>query len=438
MDLLADCVAVFFIAHFLWSYYWNCYRKGYTIDLWHFELAFNVFAIYIMLPFSRIDLNALVIGPGLWRHTAPFVNEAYFISALGYAGILAGGNLWRLRLGLGLRRGFDRVIEWPLQGALNVLRAPRLVFVHCAISLALLGTTLAIYFAHSGFGFNLRGLLLVMPALRPLAQFAAFYGIMAGSYALARYAIYRERSMLVPPLMIAVAFCFYAERSDIIGVFMLALIVSMVRMRRRLRLVYLAAGVVGILFVAMLLDALRRPNFSPVAVLQRFGFNVFFGNSFSDTRDFATVLSFWNGQLLLGKTYLAGLISFVPRVLSPFRDKWALGVVTATMVGFLPTQHPGLRIGVFGEAFLNFGLPGVLALSLFLGSVLKLMDLRVKQSLAQLPRSGMRVFAYFILGYLTGAAQNSSSASAFYTVMVFIGVSAAMIKFSRFLKLPLA
>ena len=408
------------------------------MDLWHFSLAFYVFSIHVMLPFSRVGLNALVIGPALWHRTAPFIDEAYLISALGYAGMLAGGSLWRLRLGLGLRRGFDRAIEWPLQAALNVMRAPRLLMVHCVISLTLLGTTLAIYFAHSGFGFNLRGLLLVMPALRPLAQFSAFYATISGSYAFARYAIYRERSMLLVSLAIVVAFCFYGERSNIAGLFVLTLTVTMVRMRRRLRLVYLAAGVVGILFVVMLLAALRRPNFSFLGVVQSFGFSVFFGNSFSDTRDFATILSFWNGELLLGKTYLAGLISFIPRVLSPFRDKWALGVVTATMVGFLPTQHPGLRIGAFGEAFLNFGPPGVLALSLFLGSVLKLVDLRVKQSLAELPRSGMRVFAYFILGYITAAAQNSTSAAAFYTVMVFIGLSEAMIRFSRFLKLPLA
>jgi len=438
LDLLTDCVAVFFIAHFLWSYYWNCYRKGYKLDFWHFGLVFNVFTIHVMLPFTRIDFNALVIGPYLWKRTAPFINEAYLISAFGYAGILIGGNLWRLRLGLGLRRGFDRVIEWPLQGALNVLRAPRLLIVHCVISLMLLGTTLAIYFAHDGFGFNLRGLLLVMPALRPLAQFSAFYAIIAGGYAFARYTIYRERSMLLLTVPIALAFCFYAERSNIFGLFLTGAVVTAIRMRRRIRLLYIAAGFVGVLFLVMLLDAIRRPNFSLSGMLQGFGFNVFFGNSFSDTRDFATILSFWHGQFLWGKTYLAALISFVPRVLSPFRDKWALGVVTATMAGFLPTEHPGLRIGISGEAFLNFGLPGVLALSLFLGSVLRLIDMRVKQSLAELPRSGMRVYAYFFLGYLVGAAQNSSGGSVVYTVLAFLAVSWAMIKVSRLLKLPLA
>ncbi|MEO7030703.1 MAG: hypothetical protein ABI147_15005 [Acidobacteriaceae bacterium] len=437
MNTVANCLAIAFTLHFLWSYYWTCYSKGYKIDVWHFGLGVNLFVIHWMLPFSRSNLNMFVLGPVLWHHAAPFVDEAYFISAAGYAAILLGGSLWRVRLGWGLRRAFSRAVELPARGVLIIVRSRRLVIVHCLIGITLMGIALAIYFSISGFGFNLRGLLLVFPALRALAQFAAFYSILAGGYAFARYAMYREREMLLLTLIIAVGFIFYGERSNIIVLFSTVALVTLIRLRRRARLLYLAAAILATLFAVMLLDALRNPHFSLGNVLTSFGFSIFYGNSFSDTRDFAIILSYWDGHLMLGKTYLAGLIAFIPRFVSSFRDTWAIGVVTARLAGFSPLEHPGLRVGLFGEAFLNFGMAGVILVGLFSGMVVRLIDLRVKQSLAELPRSGVRVYAYFILAYWTAAAQNSSAASSFYTVLVFIGVSWVMIRASRFLKLPL-
>lgn len=437
LNIVANCVAIAFTLHFFWSYYWTCYRKGYKIDVWHFGLGINLFVIHWMLPFARSDLNMFVLGPALWNHAAPFVDQAYFISAAGYAAIVLGGSLWRLRLGWGLRRAFSKAVELPTRGVFIIVRSRRLVIVHCLIGITLMGIALAIYFSISGFGFNLRGLLLVFPALRALAQFAAFYAILAGGYAFARYAMYREREMLLLTTIIAVGFIFFGERGNIVALFSTVVLVAFIRLRRRARLLYMAAGVLATLFAVMLLDGLRSPNFSLSHVLTGFSANIFYGNSFSDTRDFAIVLSYWDRHPLFGKTYLAGLFAFIPRFVSSYRDTWAIGVVTARLAAFSPTQHPGLRVGTFGEAFLNFGMAGVILVGLFTGMVVRLIDLRVKQALAELPRSGVRVYVYFILTYLTTAVQNSSGASSFYTVLVFIGLSWAMLRASRFLKLPL-
>ena len=89
MDNLANAIAVLFLLHFCWSYYWNCYRKGYTIDLWHYSLLNTLFIIHVMLPFARSNLNIFALG-WLLQRTQGHVNEAYFISAFGYFFILVG------------------------------------------------------------------------------------------------------------------------------------------------------------------------------------------------------------------------------------------------------------------------------------------------------------------------------------------------------------
>ena len=406
------------------------------MDMWHFSLLFNLFVIHVMLPFSRSDLNIFALGPLLTR-TQAHVNEAYFISAFGYAGILVGGSLWRVRLGFGLRTFFSRAVELPTRGSLFLLRSKSLLLAHGILATLLLTGVLLYYFRISGFGFNLRELLLVTPALRPIAQFTAFYSILIGSFALARYYQLKERSMLVVVLTLSFGLLFYGERGNLIGIIALTAFASFIKLGRRLRLKRLIIVLLGILAIVFILDALRQRNFSPSSIASGFLLSVFYGNSFSDTRDFAVVLSFWDGHHFFGLTYLAGLLAFIPRFLSSFRDTWALGVVTATLVGFKSTEHPGLRVGLFGEAYLNFGLVGVWLLSLFIGATSRLIDLRMKQAVAILPPTSMRVFSYLIVGSLAAVAQNSTGASALYSILLIFLFSWIAQKVARFLKVSL-
>ena len=437
MDLLANLTAIAFILHFFWSYYRNCYSKGYSMDVWHFSLAMSVFTIHVMLPFSRSDLNIFALGPAFLTKAQEHVNESYFISAFGYLWLLVGGNLWRLHVGLNLKKRLSEWLEYPTRGSLLLLQSGRLLLLHGLLASLILAGVLAYYFRAEGFGFNLRGLLLVQPELRPIAQFGAFYSVLMCSYCMVRFYLYRELLLLLPISVILTELLFFGERSNYLGIAMLPIMGLFITKGRKIKLIWLAAGFLLALVFAMALDALRGGNFSAARVLGGFALNVFFGNSFSDTRDFALVLGYWDHQLLLGKTYLAALMAFIPRVFSSFRDQWAYGVVTASIVGINPKEHPGLRIGAFGEAYLNFGLPAVLLLGLFAGAVLRLIDLRMKQSAIIYPRSDPRIYSYYVMGMLIGVAEISSAASQFYTVMlIFIG-SWVTIEIAKFLEIPL-
>jgi oligosaccharide repeat unit polymerase len=193
-----------------------------------------------------------------------------------------------------------------------------------------------------------------------------------------------------------------------------------------------------VLLVSSLLGALRSGTFSLLGSIERLGVNMAYGNTFSDLRDFAVILSYWNHKYLYGATYVAGVVAFVPRFLLPFRDKYAIGVVTATMAGFLPTEHPGLRVGTFGEAYLNFGLLGVAALGLLIGCLLRLLDMRVKQELRIHAKPTLLTYSYFMLTLISTFFTSSVVGSAMYSTLIFFGLCWLMVRVSRLLGFPLA
>jgi hypothetical protein len=423
VETFENLIAAVCVMHFVWSYYTTCYRKGYRMDIWHWALLWNVFSIHVMLPFDRSDLNIFALGTGLLRRTQAQVTLAYAISALGYFALLAGGKLWQLQSGLGLRRTMASMLKVPAKGSLSLLNARGLLRLHgLGSALAMMGIIL-LYFHMMGFGFDAGSILVANPSIRPFGQFSLFYGTLISSYTLVRALRYREPDMIVITILLFAELSFFGSRSSLLGVALVAMIVGMIRMGRRLRLLWLVGGAGFGLFLAIFLDAARRPNFSLQRVLASLTLGIFYGNSFSDVRDFAIILSFWDGHLFWGKTYLAGLFAFVPQVLSTFRTQWSLGVVTATMAGFSPTAHPGFRIGLSGEAYLNFGLVGVIMVGLFSGAVIRWVDAETKRAIRFLPASDLHAYSFWVSLTIVSVAQNSSGASTFYTTMLLLWIS---------------
>lgn len=95
-----------------------------------------------------------------------------------------------------------------------------------------------------------------------------------------------------------------------------------------------------------------------------------YGNQFSDVRDLAWMLSGFDGHLLGGKTYLAGYTPFIPSFISTFRQQWGWGRWSTEAVHLDPEFHGGLRGGMFGELYFNFGFVPMVAGALVVGLLL--------------------------------------------------------------------
>ena len=159
------CAFLFFLA----TYYRNCYRHGYRIDFWNSQIfLYCAIPIMAMLPFERDDLNAVIVGQDLPK-IIEAMPTAFIVAISGFFALYIGGNLWRVQLGIGLRRtvneGLKRISAHVPDDYVFTQRLGGTVRRVC---LCLQAIILSIYFSGAGFGFDLRAYTFLNPGLRPI------------------------------------------------------------------------------------------------------------------------------------------------------------------------------------------------------------------------------------------------------------------------------
>ena len=126
--------------------------------------------------------------------------------------------------------------------------------------------------------------------------------------------------------------------------------------------------------VALSLAILLVLQFAVLGGLNRTGPNSFaidaaitYGEVFGEVREFAWLLSEWEGNYFYGTTVEAALLP-LPETASSFKARNLMSSETKSIVG-IPEDapHGGLRVLIFGEAYLNFGYPGVVLVALLFG-----------------------------------------------------------------------
>jgi oligosaccharide repeat unit polymerase len=404
------------IALFLISYYRNCYRKGYRIDFWHAQLFLAcIFPNMIMLSFAKSDLNVIVLGTDL-PAVVSVLPIVFPITFLGFGAMLAGGAMWRLKMGLNLRNDAVRVLDIVPRCSMMLMSSRRVLILQSAICLLGQVLILAIYFLSNGFGFDLRSYTFENPTLRPIALIISNYSIVIASHCLARYVDTKEKILLLCTLGLTGGLVFFGARGNLVAIYINILICYFILRRTRVSLFRMVSLSGVVTLFGFYLGSARSGEFSPSGFLSSLIDMIFYGNTFSDLRDFAWIYSAWDHVYWGGKTYLAAVFSFVPRFASNFRDTWAMGAATASTVGFDPQVHPGLRPGVFGEGYFNFGLLGVIAIGLMMGVILRRVDNDVKQALAGPRPSMMHAFASTMLLNISGCIAISAGFSGLYTL----------------------
>ncbi len=398
------------------SYYRKCYRQGYRIDFWYAQLFLVcVFPNMLMLPFAQSELNVIVLGSDL-RAVIAALPVVFLITMVGYLALLAGGGLWRLQLGLGLRETAAKALDVVPRCSMMLMSSPSVLIFQAALCLLLQLMILGLYFSQSGFAFDLRSYTFANPSLRPVALVISNYSIIIASHCLARYLDRKEKTLLACTLLLTLGLVFFGSRGNLLSIYLNILICLVVKLRRKISLFRVASLAAIILVAAFYIGNARAGEYSLTGLMGSLFFLLFYGNNFSDLRDFAWVYSAWDHTLWAGKTYLAAFLAFIPRFASHFRDTWGLGAATAASVGFDPQVHPGLRPGAFGEGFFNFGLLGVIAVGLLLGITLRWVDTEVKRALSGPRPSMMKAFAATMVLGISGSFAVSAGFSGVYVL----------------------
>jgi len=406
-----DVLAIFLFAI---SYYRNCYRRGYRIDFWHVQLFLMcVLPNFVLLPFARSELNGLVLGADLTAVINVLPN-VFLLTLLGYFAVLTGGHLWRFRLGLGLRNAMIRVLDIVPQCSIMIMSSRSVLVFQSLLCLSLQLLVLAAYFTHSGFGFDLRAYTMANPALRPIALMVSTYSLVIASHCLARYVDQKEKTLLACTVLLTVGMIFFGSRGNILAIYINVLLCYLVKLRAKISLFRLTSMISVIIVVGLYLGNVRAGRYSLGAFFSVLASLLLYGDTFSDLRDFAWVYAKWDHVFWAGRTYLAALMAFVPRVASQFRDSWGMGVATATTVGFDPQVHPGLRPGAFGEAFFNFGWLGVILVGLMLGIIFRRVDIDVKRAISPPRPSMMKAFSSTMLLSVAGSLAITAGFSGLY------------------------
>ncbi len=409
LDALAIC-------SFVLSYYCTCYRKGYRIDIWHSQMFLSiVLPNMLMLPFCRSELNYPVLGSDFAAVVA-VLPKIFLISLLGYFAILVGGFLWRIHVGLGTRKLATQLLDILPRCSMMLMSSRNLLVFQALLCLALQIVMLTLYFGQSGFGFDLRAYTFAHPELRPVALIISNYSIVIASHSLARYIDKKEKVLLACVLLLSFGLVFFGARGNIASIYISILLCYLIRLRTRVSLFRLAIVTSTILLLALYLGNVRAGQYSLGDFFTFLAAALFYGNNFSDLRDFAWVDALWNHRLWMGKTYLAAVMAFVPRVASEFRDTWGTGAATATTLGFDPHVHPGVRPGYFGESYFNFSLLGVIVVGLAIGIIWRRVDIDVKRALTAYESSMRKAFASTMLLGVAGVFAVSANSSGFFVL----------------------
>lgn len=135
------------------------------------------------------------------------------------------------------------------------------------------------------------------------------------------------------------------------------------------------------------------------------------GSTFVDFYEFYLALKrFGTEQYIMGKTYIANFLGFIPYGNIDFRDTYRYKEWTKTLFGF-GYEHGGLRLTVFAEPYFNFGIWGVILKSYLLGVAFSIYDSIIINAIRLYKNKGLGITGFLIVLafclFCVGMIQNS-------------------------------
>lgn len=409
-------VDLLLVVHFFFSWYRSAKKTKWKIDFWYLTLFFAFFpSLFLLYPFNGSVYNN-VATIGLQDRILPYIDMAFCISVLGYLSVWVGRYLldftqgsFPLILLFQLTRPIGQVVE-------NNIKSKRAYLFIVFMALFLGFVILAVQFKGSCF-FNARGLFLSEPLLRPLFNLTISIFPVAFSFLALRYIQFKEKKCLVIIMILLIFTIFFGVRAlGLSG--LLFLFTQWIYFREgKCSFIKLMGICFGLSFIAVALGQLREGQFNFIHFFPILLSKIFYGNNFSDTRDFAWILAYWDEEYLYGKSYVAALISFIPRVFSSIREEWGISMYTNDLTGFDSNEMPGLRPGMFGESFFNFSYPGVVIFGLLFGFAARYCDLKIKEHVAK-SKDIIKGYSYLVVFSFLCTLSVSAGMWSFYVFLL--------------------
>jgi hypothetical protein len=197
------------------------------------------------------------------------------------------------------------------------------------------------------------------------------FAVMGMYFALIEGYCRRSWKFTIVAVLLVLLMMGYGSRKVIVGTLLYYGAVRLVNARSRrivLAVCCSVAAVVLLVVTALAMEAFRNGELSASRLAAAPSY-LLFGNNVCETRDFAWILAAWDREPLMGMTYVSGLLACIPSALMPIRQEISWRVFSTDMTGLSGAGHPGLRPTIFGEAYFNFDLVGVLVFAVLLGAV---------------------------------------------------------------------
>ena len=292
-------------------------------------LTFDVFfvGLYLYLPIVFMSLFAFspwnIPATGDWYDRYRLrLHEAFYVSLLGAVAFLlaaAFSSRWNSALP-GYRLVYRSLRDfWTTTPGLTLLTT--LILALGAVTVATTGVT------------GSREVVMAHTELRPVAHLFSCFAVL-GMYAslIAAYC-WRSWKLAALGVLLTLTMLGFGTRKVTVGTLIYFGAVQLINARPRRPLLAgccAVAAVLGLIAVALGVETVRQEEWT----LSRFTAApayVLFGNNLSELRDFAWMLAAWDREPLLGTTYTAGLLAWIPAFLLPARKEMSWGAFSTTM-----------------------------------------------------------------------------------------------------------
>ena len=413
-------ISILVFLQFLHSWYFKCYKQGFKIDYWHFYIFYNyIFLIFFMYPFSASYLNDIAMG-GRMSTIREKVDDAFYITLVGYMSINVANFLINIKYISHLRNKLVKMNKWGSNLLFEVISSKR--YIHLCIGFLLIFSIMGLMYSfyRFGFSFKIRNEYLSIPEIRPIFNFwTSFYNVLI-PILIITYIQKKSKKILLIIILLSIFATFTGNRSTVFFTALNGALFYLIYLKRRLKLRKLALWGFALVNLIFLLGFLRDGGDFELEDVGFFTYSFLYGNNFSDLRDFAYILSYWDENLLYGKSYIAGFISFVPRYISEFRNTYAISAYTNNFLGYEDGTHGGIRGGPFFESYLNFGIAGVIMLGLMWGSVLSVVNKQIKIELTSPSPNFIKAYSYSFLFVSISAIMLTANFWQYYVFLGFI------------------